>query len=247
MCLPTAYQAISSGDQSVEEQHNLGQGLADLEATREEVVKEVLNTPRRREDNDITRLTEKVHLLQMHCTILDDLLSSFHSHRWKYRMTIFGTLSFALSSTAASAILFASPQIIAAVGSANILSLLLVHYWQSTVLKGKVQELITMEGRQGIESVFKRLYSRKIADGDESTMDLWRKVKYHFDIGWIREEDIESMKRISESEFELLKYILETDVPNLRRRTAPELTMMSGGGGQPLSAVLRNVLEEGRG
>jgi GTPase SAR1 family protein len=48
MCLPTAYQAASSGDQSTDEQHNLGQGLADLEATREEVVKEVssLSLPR---------------------------------------------------------------------------------------------------------------------------------------------------------------------------------------------------------
>jgi hypothetical protein len=179
-------------------------------------------------------------VLQMQCTILDDLLASFHNHRWKYRLTIFGTVTFALTTTASSAVLFGSPQIIAAVGSANILALLLVHYWQSNLLKGKVRELIAMDGRSGIESVFKRLYSRKIADGDESTMDLWRKVKYHFDIGWIREEDIESMKRISASEFELLKYILETDVPNLRRRTAPELTM-----GNQLNAVLRNVLEDG--
>jgi hypothetical protein len=45
---------------------SLGEGgLADLEATREDVVQEVLNTPRRREDNDITRLTEKMHLLQV--------------------------------------------------------------------------------------------------------------------------------------------------------------------------------------
>lgn len=41
MCLPTAYQATASGDQSSDEQHTLGPGLADLEATREEVVKEV--------------------------------------------------------------------------------------------------------------------------------------------------------------------------------------------------------------
>jgi hypothetical protein len=48
---------------------SLGEGgLADLEATREDVVQEVLNTPRRREDNDITRLTEKMHLLQVRIT-----------------------------------------------------------------------------------------------------------------------------------------------------------------------------------
>lgn len=140
-------------------------------------------------------------------------------------MTIFGTVTVAIGTTGASAVLFGSPQIIAAVASANVLALLGVHFWQSTILKGKVKELITMEGKDGIESVFKRLYSRKIADGDEYTMDLWRKAKYHFEIGWIREQDIESMKRITENEFSLLQYILETDVPSLRRRTAPELAM----------------------
>lgn len=151
-------------------------------------------------------------------------------------MTIFGTVAVGVGTTGASAALFGSPQIIAAVASANVLALLGVHLWQSTILKNKVKELITMEGKNGIESVFKRLYSRKIADGDEYTMDLWRKVKYHFEIGWIREEDIESMKRISENEFNLLKYILETDVPSLRRRTAPELTVPNR-----MNLLLRNV------
>lgn len=37
MCLPPTYHALSSGDQS-EEGQTLGQGVVDLEATREEVV-----------------------------------------------------------------------------------------------------------------------------------------------------------------------------------------------------------------
>ena len=41
MCLPPSYQASSSGDQGADETHTLGQGLADLERTREDVVKEV--------------------------------------------------------------------------------------------------------------------------------------------------------------------------------------------------------------
>lgn len=40
MCLPRAYQQAASGDQSTDDQ-NLGQGLADLDNTREEVLKEV--------------------------------------------------------------------------------------------------------------------------------------------------------------------------------------------------------------
>lgn len=41
MCLPRAYQQASSGDQSTGDDQNLGQGLADLDTTREEVLKEV--------------------------------------------------------------------------------------------------------------------------------------------------------------------------------------------------------------
>lgn len=161
----------------------------------------------------------------MHCTILDDILSAYHNARMKYRMTIFGTVSIGIASTASVITFFPNPQIIAAVLSANILSIVGVHYWQSSLLKNKVRELISMDGKNGVESVYKRLYARKIADSDEYTMDLWRKVKYHFDIGWVREEDIESMNRISTNDFDLLKYIIDTDIPGLRRRTAPELTI----------------------
>jgi hypothetical protein len=34
------------------------------------------------------------------------------------------------------------------------------------------------------------------------------------------------MKRVTDNDFNLLKYIIEVDVPSLRRRTAPELTMI---------------------
>ena len=42
MCLPRAYQQAASGDQSTDDDQNLGQGLADLDNTREEVLKEVI-------------------------------------------------------------------------------------------------------------------------------------------------------------------------------------------------------------
>ena len=160
----------------------------------------------------------------MYCTILDDILLSYHNSRWKYRMTIFSTIAIAIGSTTAVLTFIPNPQVIAGVISINILSFLGVNYWQNTIIKSKIQELISMDGKNGIQSVYKRIYSRKIADSDEYTMDLWRKVKYHFDIGWVREGDIETMKRISEKDFELLKYIIEVDIPGLRRRTAPELT-----------------------
>lgn len=106
---------------------SLGEGgLADLEATREDVVQEVLNTPRRREDNDITRLTEKMHLLQvspllwgllspltppcaliscsqMHCKIIDDVLERYHSKLWRFRIAVVCALSGSIGAVAGAA------------------------------------------------------------------------------------------------------------------------------------------------
>eukprot|EP00602_Paraphysomonas_sp_CaronLab_P001079 CAMPEP_0185036396 /NCGR_PEP_ID=MMETSP1103-20130426/29335_1 /TAXON_ID=36769 /ORGANISM="Paraphysomonas bandaiensis, Strain Caron Lab Isolate" /LENGTH=407 /DNA_ID=CAMNT_0027573919 /DNA_START=414 /DNA_END=1637 /DNA_ORIENTATION=- len=226
MCLPRSYQAAASGDQSVEE-HTLGQGLADLEATREDVVKEVLNTPKRREDNDITRLTEKVHLLEMHCRIVDDVLSRYHSDRWRFRLSILGSVAAAIGSTAGAAVLITSPEAIAVTGSLSTLLVIGVHWWQTKLLRNSLTDMLAVEGPRGLESVYRRLYARRIADGDEYTADMWRKVRDHFRVGWNREEDITSMGRISQSDFDQLNYIIEKDIPSLRRRTAPEFTSPS--------------------
>lgn len=45
MCLPSAFHPRTSGDQDPDGL-SLGQGLNDLETTREEVVAEVLNAPK---------------------------------------------------------------------------------------------------------------------------------------------------------------------------------------------------------
>jgi len=49
MCLPPSFHPVSSGDQSLDHDgQSLGKGIIDLEATREEVVREVCNAPKRR-------------------------------------------------------------------------------------------------------------------------------------------------------------------------------------------------------
>ena len=36
-----------------------------------------------------------------------------------------------------------------------------------------------MEGPQGLQAVYRRLYARRIGDGDEYTADIWRRG------GWV--------------------------------------------------------------
>ena len=224
----------------------------------------MLNTPRRREDNDITRLTDKIHLLEMHCRIVDDALTRwgylvlsfvgtflacvcvlafvrvlklmeslyFCPRRYskslvRFRMFMFGALVSSTASVSAVTVLTSSPQIIA--GTASIATLITVgiHFWQSRILQTKVEQVSSIEGREGLEAVYRRLYARQIIDGDEYSADLWRRVKDHFEVAWGGHIDIHNMPKITASDFQLLEYIIENDIPGLRRRTAPQFTYPS--------------------
>ena len=72
-----------------EEGRSLGQGLADLEEAREEVVAEVLNAPKRRVDNEVSRLSDSVYVLQMHCKVIEDITKKYESSLFRTRMSIF--------------------------------------------------------------------------------------------------------------------------------------------------------------
>jgi hypothetical protein len=59
---------------------------------RLEIEKETFNAPLRRVDNEITRLTEAVSALLMHCTILDRVLEVYHNKLWRARALTASTL-----------------------------------------------------------------------------------------------------------------------------------------------------------
>ena len=50
------------------------------------MVKEVFNAPRRRVDNEISRLFESTHALLMHCKLLDVIVRDYNFRLWKYRL-----------------------------------------------------------------------------------------------------------------------------------------------------------------
>ena len=66
----------------------MGQGLADLEEAREEVVAEVLNAPKRRVDNEVSRLSDSVCVLQMHCKIIEDIVKTYRSSLFRARLSL---------------------------------------------------------------------------------------------------------------------------------------------------------------
>ena len=74
------------------EGRSLGQGIADLEEAREEVVAEVLNAPKRRVDNEVSRLSDSVCVLQMHCKIIEDISSKYQAALLRSRLSLAAAL-----------------------------------------------------------------------------------------------------------------------------------------------------------
>jgi hypothetical protein len=142
----------------------------------------------------------------------------------KFRVSVFGAVVASVGAVGGVTVLTSSPQSIAGVASAAIVFTVGVHFWQARILQQKIERVSTIEGPDGLEAVYRRLYARQIIDGDEYTADMWRKVKDHFQVGWGGRIDIHNMPKISDADFALLKYIIESDIPSLRRRTAPALS-----------------------
>ena len=104
MCLPsTATQGTTLPISKVnaEDAPSFAQGLSDLEATREEVVSEVLNAPKRRLDNEISRVADAAALLHLHSTIMCEVLEMYGREVFTTRTIIagVGTLSLMASSS----------------------------------------------------------------------------------------------------------------------------------------------------
>ena len=53
------------------------------------MVAEVLNAPKRRVDNEVSRLSDSVYVLQMHCKVIEDITKKYESSLFRTRMSIF--------------------------------------------------------------------------------------------------------------------------------------------------------------
>jgi hypothetical protein len=217
MCLPTNFQAPASGDQS-DEGRSLGQGLIDLEAAREEVVAEVLNAPKRRVDNEVSRLSDAVAVLQMHCQIIQDVGKRYRAARLRARLSEASAAVVAVGVPATMVTLgITSIKLVGAAAAVGAVVTGGLHLFNSRSLDAYAQELITPDA---LEGTYKRIYARRIAERDEFTASLWKRVFGHIQLG-ITAAELQALGKIQPSELEELEKVLDVEVPKLRRLAAP--------------------------
>eukprot|EP01038_Epipyxis_sp_PR26KG_P007666 gene7666-10430_t len=216
MCLPKAYQS-HSGDGFNNDVGMSGIGLKDLEDSREEVVREVLNAPKRRVDNEITRLSDSVSILQMHLKIVDDLSRQYRNAALTMKLSTLGILSVTSIVTGGLFTLQMPIELLGGTVLFGSISSGVVYYYQSNSLTKFANLLITSDN---MLATFKKLYSRRISEKDEFTMSLWARVHDHLIVGLTATELI-SLDRVSNNDLKTLEKIIDQEIPDLRRKSAP--------------------------
>ena len=223
MCLPPNFHAVPQDNNNAnvnintEPSLSLGRGVIDLEAAREEVVAEVFNAPKRRVDNEVSRLADSAALLKMHVSIINDVLSQYKRFRlWNYAMLTAGWVGGV--SLPAGMIALGLPFDIA--GTTAVCCVLGLSF--STFLQNRTINQLSykLSSADEVELVFKRLYARKIAERDEDTLALWLRVS---DIlrNSLTSRDIQTLSSLNYTDTKMLEKIIDEEIPNLRRSIGP--------------------------
>ena len=156
-----------------DESNSLGKGLIDLEKSRDEVVGEVMKAPKRRIDNVITRLADSVHVVQMHAIMLESIRTQYSRQLWAHRAMATGL------ATGGMGLVFGGLYLGLSIQPVALLSVLYTGlsggfvYYNSTLLTKLEVDLTDTEG---LSALFRKLYARPLAEGDEFVTSLWKRT-----------------------------------------------------------------------
>lgn len=221
MCLPKGYRENGTeGSSNDSATPQLGGAIADLEETLEEVVREVHNAPKRRVDNEITRLTDAISLLQMHLNVLDDLTKQYRSSTWNSKLLVAASATGSLGVIAGAISMSLPMELTAAISAGSVAATTLLAWMMN---KKRVEEANALVRDEAMIASYKRLYARKSSDKDEYLTALWTRVHDHLILG-LTSTDLKAMEKVRTNDLSELDRILEFDIPNLRRKAAPSFS-----------------------
>ncbi|CAM9447207.1 unnamed protein product [Choristocarpus tenellus] len=215
MCIPVQDKRLDG-----EERDNASlssSGLQDLEATREDVKAEVMKAPKRRIDNIITRLTDSVHLLQVHTRILDDIQREYNRFKWMRHGTTISLLATGGCLTGGSIYLGGPVEVTGGLVAISLVGAAGLQYTNSKALVAKEDEMLSVEG---LNHLFNKGYARELAEGDESISAVWKRIRDNLQVT-LSAMGVDGVSRVKSGELRELQRILDKEVPDLRREAAP--------------------------
>ena len=195
----------------------LSSALAELEATRGEVLAQVHAAPERRVDNLITRAHDSAALLRIHAVVADEARAQYASLRLRcvgvtaalslpLPGAVLGLLHLDVAATAAGGV-GAAGLLVAALAAAR-----------SHVLLGEAREQLTSDA--GLDACFERVHALAVAERDEFTLALWWRARPQLQTA-LRTIGLEQIERLPKADVDALDELVHVEVPALRRLAAP--------------------------
>lgn len=225
----------------------LRDGGETLDAARGEVEAEVFRAPARRVDNEISRLSDSVQALTMHCRVLHVATSEYKSALWRWRYTTIGVTTAVVSvcgvlglSLWRNDVPVIAPANTSSSSSSSSAGPLVVHSRRSAA---EAFAAVSTMGSMGLGALFwlqqrsldalaaslttyealterfRSTYSTQLARGDKFVESLWGSVGSHMSMS-ITPRQLQSLSPIDSHDFVSLERILEYDIANLRRSTS---------------------------
>ncbi|CAM9418426.1 unnamed protein product [Chrysoparadoxa australica] len=217
MCLPVSQGGIGK-EASDPRSRSMSEALKDLESTRDDVTEQVMKAPQRRIDNAITRLTDSVHLLQVHAKVLEEIQREFKRSKWSQRGTTAATLTCGMLLSGGSLYMAAPVEVTLGAAALGLVAAAGMHWMGLKDLTSKEALLLSNDG---LDSAFNRCYARDLSEGDEHLVALWRRIKPGIKIS-TGTYGLENISAVKHHELRKLVSMLQEDIPDLRRKAAPE-------------------------
>jgi len=193
----------------------LSSSLSDLEHTRDEVVDQVLQAPKRRIDNVITNLYDCTATLMLYSKIWNDTVSRYNKEWRGCRLQEFGMASAAGLAFAGTNYLGLDAAVSGGVMAASILGVGGLVWYHQTQLSRVKEDLTSIDS---LSVSFQRTHARQVQDADEYVASLWQRVRGSLQSALSSAfEDGGSLPTVSASELQKLQDILDKDIPRLRR------------------------------
>ena len=185
--------------------------IADLAATRAEIVAEVAKAPLRRVDNMITRLYDSARLLRMHAAVMSAAKKDYMSDVAKYVGSL-GLGASGLGGLAATLIYSGNLEVGAPVAALSLLLSGAAGWWVRRELAARADYYI--DG-PGLDNVFRRLHYLQLAEKDEFVAQLWERVRPQLQTA-LRTLGLRGVPFARRADLQALDDIVEKEVPALR-------------------------------
>jgi GTPase SAR1 family protein len=198
--------------------NTLSASLSDLEHTRDDVVQQVMQAPKRRIDNVITNLYDSTSMLILYSKIWNDVAMRYRKEWRNCRLQEVGLATTGMLALGGMNHFGLDAAYQGGVLGTSILGVGGLVWYHKYHLERLQDEMVSMTY---LSASFQRTHARQVQDADEFVASLWSRVRESLQTALQRSfDDGGSLPTVSAQELQKLQNILNTEIPTLRRQAS---------------------------